>query len=115
MLLVELMDIAFSIDSVIAAFGVSSEVWVLFMGGILGVLMMRGVAQIFLKLIEKFPELEQTAFLLIAIIAGKMMAGAFGYEMSHIVFFAVIISVFTGTILYSIGRRRREAKNEVHH
>ncbi|BCG56902.1 TerC family protein [Paenibacillus sp. URB8-2] len=114
-LLVELMDIAFSIDSVIAAFGVSSEVWVLFMGGILGVLMMRGVAQIFLKLIEKFPELEQTAFLLIAIIAGKMMAGAFGYEMSHIVFFAVIISVFTGTILYSIGRRRREAKNEVHH
>lgn len=114
-LLVELMDIAFSIDSIIAAFGVSSEVWVLFMGGILGVLMMRGVAQIFLKLIEKFPELEQAAFLLIAVIAGKMMAGAFGFEMSHVIFFVVIISVFVGTILYSAGRRRREAKNEVHH
>ncbi|AIQ10875.1 TerC family protein [Paenibacillus durus] len=114
-LLVELMDIAFSIDSVIAAFGLSSEVWVLFMGGILGVLMMRGVAQIFLKLIEKFPELEQMAFLLIAIIAGKMMAGAFGYEMPHVIFFAVIISVFVGTILYSSGRKQREAENEVRH
>ncbi|MNV75057.1 Integral membrane protein TerC family protein [compost metagenome] len=86
----------------------------LFMGGILGVLMMRGVAQIFLKLIDKFPELEQTAFLLIAIIAGKMMAGAFGYEMSHVVFFAIIISVFVGTILYSVGRRKKEEKKEVH-
>lgn len=108
-LLVELMDIAFSIDSVVAAFGLSDQVWVLFLGGILGVLMMRGVAQVFLKLIERFPELEQTAFLLIAIIAGKMLAGAFGYEMSHVVFFTILIAVFVGTILYSSGKRKREA------
>lgn len=109
-LLVELMDIAFSIDSVVAAFGVSDKVWVLFLGGILGVLMMRGVAQVFLKLIEKFPELEQTAFILIAIIAGKMMAGAFGYEMSHVLFFAILIAVFVGTMLFSSAKRKREAK-----
>lgn len=108
-LLVELMDIAFSIDSVIAAFGVSNEVWVLFMGGILGVLMMRGVAQIFLKLIDKIPELERAAFLLIAIIAGKMLAGAFGFEMPHVLFFSVIILVFGGTIVYSVLRKKKEA------
>lgn len=109
-LMVELMDIAFSIDSVVAAFGVSDEVWVLFMGGILGVLMMRGVAQVFLKLIDKFPELERAAFLLIAIIAGKMLAGAFGYEMDHTIFFAVIIAVFAGTIAFSITRRRKHER-----
>lgn len=107
-LLVELMDIAFSIDSVIAAFGLSSEVWVLFLGGILGVLMMRGVAQVFLKLIARFPELEQAAFLLIAIIAAKMLAGAFGYEMPHVVFFTVLIAVFAGTILYSSVKKKKE-------
>ncbi|CQR51757.1 TerC family protein [Paenibacillus riograndensis] len=112
-LLVELMDIAFSIDSVIAAFGLSNEVWVLFLGGILGVLMMRGVAQLFLKLIARFPELEQTAFLLIAIIAGKMLAGAFGYEMPHVVFFTILIAVFVGTILYSSGKKKREANRKV--
>ncbi|WP_379158039.1 TerC family protein [Paenibacillus sp. sgz5001063] len=111
-LMVELMDIAFSIDSVVAAFGLSDKVWVLFMGGILGVLMMRGVAQLFLKLIAKFPELEQTAFLLIAIIAGKMLAGAFGFEMSHVVFFTILISVFVGTILYSSGKRKKEANRK---
>ncbi|KWX72712.1 TerC family protein [Paenibacillus jilunlii] len=112
-LMVELMDIAFSIDSVVAAFGLSDKVWVLFLGGILGVLMMRGVAQLFLKLIARFPELEQTAFLLIAIIAGKMMAGAFGYEMSHVVFFTILIAVFVGTILYSSGKKKREANRKV--
>jgi YkoY family integral membrane protein len=111
-LLVELMDIAFSIDSVVAAFGLSDKVWVLFMGGILGVLMMRGVAQLFLKLIDRFPELEQTAFLLIAIIAGKMLAGAFGFEMSHVVFFTILIAVFVGTILYSSGRKKKEANKK---
>ena len=70
-LMVELMDIAFSIDSVIAAFGISEQIWVLFLGGIIGVLMMRGVAQVFLKLIDKFPELEKAAFILIAIISVK--------------------------------------------
>lgn len=109
-LLVELMDIAFSIDSVIAAFGVSNQVWVLFMGGIIGVLMMRGVAQLFLKLIDRIPELERAAFLLIAIIAGKMLAGAFGFEMPHVLFFIIIFLVFGGTILYSVLRKRKEAQ-----
>ncbi|WNS41884.1 TerC family protein [Paenibacillus sp. MMS20-IR301] len=108
-LMVELMDVAFSIDSVVAAFGLSEEVWVLFLGGILGVLMMRGVAQVFLKLIAKYPELEQTAFLLIALIAGKMLAGAFGFELPHVVFFAILIAVFVGTIIYSSSKRKKEA------
>lgn len=75
-------------------------------------LMMRGVAQVFLKLIAKYPELEQSAFLLIALIAGKMLAGAFGYEMPHVIFFTVLIAVFVGTIVYSASKRkkRRTAK-----
>ncbi|MFE4712849.1 MULTISPECIES: TerC family protein [Paenibacillus] len=111
-LLVELMDIAFSIDSVIAAFGLSDQVWVLFLGGILGVLMMRGVAQVFLRLIEKIPELEQAAFLLIAIIAGRMLIAVFGYEMPYAVFFAILIIVFVGTILYSSRRKKKKANEK---
>ncbi|ARU60342.1 hypothetical protein CBW65_04145 [Tumebacillus avium] len=108
-LMVELMDIAFSIDSVVAAFGLSSEVWVLFLGGLLGVLMMRGVAQLFLKLIEKFPELETAAFILIAIIAAKMMIGVFGIHVPHLAFFGVLIAVFAGTIFYSSMKKRKTA------
>jgi YkoY family integral membrane protein len=98
-LTVELMDIAFSIDSVIAAFGVSNQVWVLFLGGILGILMMRGVAQLFLALIERIPEFETTSFILIGIIGLRMISAAFGFQMQEVVFFSILISIFLGTFL----------------
>ncbi|MBC8014890.1 MAG: TerC family protein, partial [Sporomusaceae bacterium] len=79
-LAVEIMDIAFSIDSVLAAFGVSDQIWVLYLGGILGVLMMRGVAQFFLTLIDRYPGLETTAYVIIGIIGAKMMASVFGFH-----------------------------------
>ncbi|MBC8016521.1 MAG: TerC family protein, partial [Sporomusaceae bacterium] len=87
-LAVEIMDIAFSIDSVLAAFGVSDQIWVLYLGGILGVLMMRGVAQFFLTLIDRYPGLETTAYVIIGIIGAKMMASVFGFHISQVLFFS---------------------------
>jgi YkoY family integral membrane protein len=104
-LTVELMDIAFSIDSVIAAFGVSNQEWVLFLGGVLGILMMRGVAQLFLTLIEKVPEFETTAFVLIAMIGVKMIVSAFGFHLDEFVFFGLLIAVFFGTFLVHVVRK----------
>ncbi|NHC40683.1 DUF475 domain-containing protein [Bacillus sp. MM2020_1] len=104
-LTVELMDIAFSLDSVIAAFGVSNQQWVLFLGGVIGILMMRGVAQLFLSLIEKVPEIETTAFILIAIIAIKMIVSAFGFQFDEFVFFSILIAVFSGTFLVHAFRK----------
>ena len=98
-LAVEIMDIAFSIDSVLAAFGVSEQVWVLYLGGILGVLMMRGVAQIFLTLIERYPELETTAYVLIALIGAKMMGSTFDYHVSNLLFFGTLITIFLSTFV----------------
>lgn len=70
---VELMDITFSSDSILAAFALSTNFWVLLLGGFLGILMMRGVAGIFIKLIDKFPEFEGTSFVLIGLIAIRMI------------------------------------------
>ena len=96
---VELMDIAFSVDSISAAFGVSEKVWVLFLGAIFGILMMRGVAQIFVTLIEKFPEFETTAYVLIGIIGLKMLASVLGFTVSEWVFFACLVVVFVSTFV----------------
>jgi len=98
-LAVEIMDIAFSIDSVLAAFGVSDQIWVLYLGGIFGVMMMRGVAQIFLTLIDRYPGLETTAYLIIGIIGAKMMASVFDYHVSQTIFFSTLILIFMGTFV----------------
>jgi YkoY family integral membrane protein len=107
---VELMDISFSFDSVLAAFGVSDQEWVLFLGGILGILMMRGVAHLFLALIEKVPEFETTAFVLIAIIGVKMIVSAFGFHMDEILFFSVLITIFLGTFIVHLFRKKESIR-----
>ncbi|MGP7815980.1 TerC family protein [Niallia sp. 01092] len=110
---VELMDIAFSVDSVLAAFGVSNEVWVLLIGGMLGVLMMRGVAGVFLKLIDRIPELEGTAYILILIISVKMFLGVFHIHISHIVFFGILLIAFAATFVVHAMNKKKEQQKEV--
>ncbi len=107
--MVELMDIAFSVDSILAAFAVSSEVWVLLIGGMLGILMMRTIAGVFVTLIDKIPELETTAFVLIGIIAIKMLLSVFHIEVSHYLFFLVLILAFLGTFVVHYRNKKKEA------
>ncbi|MFZ5642855.1 MAG: TerC family protein [Bacillota bacterium] len=95
---VELMDISFSVDSILAAFALSDQIWVLFLGGLLGILMMRGVATVFIKLLEKYPTLEAAAYVLIALIGGKLMGQAFDFHVPHLAFFSLMAAVLLGTI-----------------
>ena len=99
-LAVEMVDIAFSIDSILAALGISDKLWVLCLGGFLGILMMRGVAQIFLVLIEKMPELETTAYILIAFISIKMISSIVGFNINDMFFFLSLLVLFVVTFVY---------------
>lgn len=77
-LMVELTDIAFSSDSILASVGVSHDFWVIFAGGMLGIIMMRVAAIFFIRLVQIFPNLETSAYMLIAIIATKLLAEGCG-------------------------------------
>ncbi|TYO95301.1 DUF475 domain-containing protein [Desulfallas thermosapovorans] len=107
---VELMDISFSVDSILAAFALSDEAWVLLLGGMLGILMMRGVATIFIRMLEKYPTLESAAYVLIALIGGKLLAQAFGYHVPPYMLFTVMAAVLIGTML--LDRMREGGKKE---
>lgn len=109
---VELMDITFSVDSVLAAFGVSDVVGVLLLGGMLGILMMRGIAQFFTKLMDKFPELEVTAYILIAFIGVKMLISIIHIEISNTIFFTFVVGSILLTFLIATLNHKKAAKAE---
>jgi len=71
-LAVELTDIAFSLDSIVAAVAMSNKLWVVYLGGVLGIITMRFVAGYFLKLLDTFHALETSAYLLVAWIGLKL-------------------------------------------
>ena len=62
---IEIMDLSLSVDNVVAAVAMSPKPWVVCTGVFIGILALRFVAGACIKLIEKFPILEHTAFLLV--------------------------------------------------
>ena len=82
---IEMTDIAFAIDSILAAIalvgsapaghvGPHPKLWVVISGGMLGVILMRFAAVMFIKLLERFPRFETAAYLLVIVIGGKLLA-----------------------------------------
>jgi len=72
-ILVELMDVAFSIDNVFAAVAFSNNILLIWLGVFIGILAMRFVAQIFVSLMERYPFLETCAFVVIGILGIKLL------------------------------------------
>lgn len=70
--LVEVMDLAFSIDNVFAAVAFTDHMPLIYIGVFIGILAMRFVAQGFVKLLEKYPFLETVAFLVIGVLGLKL-------------------------------------------
>jgi predicted tellurium resistance membrane protein TerC len=59
------MDLSLSVDNVVAAVAMSPKLWVVCTGVFIGILALRFVAGACIRLIEKFPVLEHTAFILV--------------------------------------------------
>jgi YkoY family integral membrane protein len=83
---IEMTDIAFAVDSILAAIGVVGgppaghpkdavhpKLWVIIAGGLLGVILMRFAAVIFIKMLERFPRFSTAAYLLVLVIGGKLL------------------------------------------
>lgn len=72
-LLVELMDMTFSIDNIFAATALSNNVYLVLFGVFAGIIAMRFVAGWFIQLIDKYPTLENSAFVVIALLGIKLV------------------------------------------
>ena len=70
---IELMDVAFSIDNVFAVVAFSNNIILVCTGVFIGILAMRLVAQVFVGLMGKYPFLETAAFVVIGILGLKLV------------------------------------------
>lgn len=78
--MVEFLDMAFSMDNILAVVALSSNMWIVISAVFLGILGMRFVAQYFSKLLVQYPSLEGSAFVVILLLGFKMaLAGVFDF------------------------------------
>jgi predicted tellurium resistance membrane protein TerC len=69
---VELVNLAFSIDSILVAVAMSPKFWVILTGGLLGIIAMRVVVGQLLAIVRRYPSLVDGAFVIIAWIGIKL-------------------------------------------
>ncbi len=103
--LVELMDMAFSIDNVFAAVAFTPNIILVCIGVFIGILAMRFIAQWFVKLMEKYNFLETAAFIVIAILGIKLTLSLFEhfYPESQISAFLGSHTVDIGISILTVG------------
>jgi hypothetical protein len=86
-LVIELTDIAFAVDSILAAIAMVGskppglppgafhpKLWVVVLGGLIGLMLMRVAAKLFIQLLDRFPRFEVSAYLLVIVIGLKLLA-----------------------------------------
>jgi YkoY family integral membrane protein len=108
-LLVELTDIAFSIDSITAAVAMSNKLIVVWSGGILGIIFLRFAAGFFIRLLERLPKLEDLAYQLIFFVGTKLLLESFHIEIGHAVFWLMmgVIVILGAALVYRDHYQRK--------
>ena len=71
-IMVEVMDMTFSVDNVFAAVALTKNMALIYLGVFIGILTMRIVAGYFVKLMERFPFLDTVAFLIIGMLGLRL-------------------------------------------
>ena len=83
---VELMDLAFAVDSVLVAVAVSDKLWVIYTGVFLGILALRMLASLVVSLLDRFPRFKHLAYLVVGLAGAKLAVGGwdkFAKEVLH--------------------------------
>ena len=103
-LLIEVLDFMYAADSILAAIAVTQNLWLIFLGGMLGVVLIRFAASAFVGLLERFPGFERIAYILVLEVGLKLgldgaSRGALSFESPT----GVPFWIFWSTVIVTIA------------
>ncbi len=78
-LMINVVDLAFAVDSVLVVIAFSREFWVIFTGVAVGILLIRLAAGIMVTVIERYPRLESVAYAVVGWAGLKLVLEGWGH------------------------------------
>jgi len=104
---VELLNIAFSVDSILVAVAMSRKLWVVLAGGLLGIIAIRVVIAQLLSLVRRYPAIVDGAFVIIGWVGLKLLVeylhsiGWIAFDIDKWISFALIAVIFLISYVYA--------------
>jgi len=109
---INLVDLVFAVDSILAAVGLSQKLWVVITGGLLGILAIRLIVSQVLAIIDRYPALIDGAYIIIAWVGLKLTlefahkVGVSPFGISQHVGVAVVVVLFVASYFYARAQAR---------
>ncbi len=72
--LIAITDLAFSLDSVTTAIAIADEIWLILLGGTIGVITLRFMAGLFIRWLEEYTYLEDAGFITVGLVGLRLLA-----------------------------------------
>jgi len=102
MVLIETTDILFAVDSIPAAFAITQDEFLIYTSNIFAVLGLRAMFFLLAGIIDRFYLLQKGLSIILVFIGGKMLMEFFGFQMSSVLSFIIIITTLFLSIILSV-------------
>lgn len=66
-------DLAFSLDSVTTAIAISKETWLVITGGLVGVIALRFMAELFIRWLKEYVHLQDAGYVTVGLVGGRLL------------------------------------------
>ncbi|YAI82501.1 MAG: TerC family protein [cyanobacterium endosymbiont of Rhopalodia sterrenbergii] len=70
---IAITDLAFSLDSVTTAIAIADDIWLILLGGTVGVITLRFLAELFIHWLEEYTHLEDAGFITVGLVGVKLL------------------------------------------
>lgn len=110
LILVELADVLFAVDSVPAIFAITTDPYIVFTSNIFAILGLRALFFALSATMERFAYVKYALASLLIFIGGKMLLAEFGlFKMTPLTSLVITLAILTAGVAYSFIKTRKDA------
>lgn len=105
--LIAVTDLAFSLDSVTTAIAISQELWLIILGGTIGIVLLRFLAGLFIQWLKEFLHLETAGYIAVALVGTRLLLRVLAPELVPPE--GVMVGLIAIAFAWGFSRRTRPA------
>ena len=111
-----IMDMVFSIDSIITAIGMVKEVWIMYVAVIVTVLIMLVAAEPISNFVNKHPAFKMLALSFLLLIGFALVSEGFGFEIPKgYIYFSMVFSMLVSVFQMRMNRNNKPVVTHEHY
>jgi YkoY family integral membrane protein len=101
--LIAVTDLAFSLDSVTTAIALVNERWLVILGGVIGIITLRLMAELFIRWLKEFVHLQDAGYVTVAMVGARLLLKVFNDQLVPPEW--AMITVIAGLFAWGFSKR----------